>query len=247
MNLLDLLAFGPHPDDIEIGMGGTVAKHVARGHRVGLCDLTRGEMGSNGTPEERVAEAEVARRVLGAEFRQNLGWPDRRMGGDPAAEREAVELIRRWRPRAVALPYWDDRHPDHVTSSRILTDVVFNAGLRRYETASEAWRPDWICYYFINDGTTPSFVVDVSTYYDVKRRALACYGSQFDVGGSTVGTRLNAPTFGQLIESRDSQFGALAGIARGEGFVVREPVLRHGVLRDDEPPAGTAAPRTSLS
>jgi len=247
MSHLDLLVFGPHPDDIEIGMGGTVAKHVARGHRVGLCDLTRGEMGSNGTPEERVAEAEAARQVLGAEFRQNLGWPDRRIGADPTAERDAVELIRRLRPRAVALPYWDDRHPDHVTSSRILTDVVFNAGLRRYETASAAWRPDWICYYFINDGAAPSFVVDVSPYYDVKRRALACYASQFEVGGPAVDTRLNAPTFGQLIESRDSQFGALARVAHAEGFVIREPVLRQGLLRDDEPPADDAERRSSTS
>lgn len=232
--MLDLLAFGPHPDDIEIGMGGTVAKHVELGYRVGLCDLTRGEMGSNGTPEERVAEAEAAREVLGAVFRENLGWPDRRLGSSPDHERSAVELIRRLRPRTIAVPYWGDRHPDHVTSSRLLSEAVFNAGLRRYEPSSEPWRPERLCYYFINDGAPPSFVVDVSAQYAVKRRALACYGSQFRSGADQAVTRLNSPHFNQLIESRDAQFGALVQAEFAEGFVIREPVVRAHLL--DGPP-----------
>ncbi len=228
---LDLLAFGPHPDDIEIGMGGTVAKQVALGHRVGLCDLTRGEMGSNGTPEQRVAEAEAAREVLGAVVRENLGWPDRRLGSSPDHERSAVELIRRLRPRTIAIPYWDDRHPDHVTSSRVLTEAVFSAGLRRYAPSTEPWRPEWLCYYFINDGAAPSFVVDVSEHYPVKRRALECYGSQFRGGADKATTRINSPRFGQLIESRDAQFGALVTVEFAEGFVVREPVVRPDLLK----------------
>src|SRR5687767_14427190 len=130
---VDLLVFGPHPDDIEIGLGGTVARHVALGFRVGLCDLTAGEMGSNGTVDERLAEAEAARRVLGAIWRVNLRWPDRAIATPPHAGRPAAELIRRARPRVVALPYWSDRHPDHVAASHVLTEAVFNSGLRRYE------------------------------------------------------------------------------------------------------------------
>src|SRR6188472_1301689 len=106
---VDLLAFGPHPDDIEIGIGGSVAKHATLGFRVGLCDLTAGEMGSNGTVEERLAEAEAARGVLRAAWRVNLRWPDRRIGRDTAHGRSAVELVRAARPRAVAIPYWSDR------------------------------------------------------------------------------------------------------------------------------------------
>jgi N-acetylglucosamine malate deacetylase 1 len=229
---VDLLVFGPHADDIEIGLGGTVARHAAAGDRVALCDLTRGELASNGTPEERLAEADAAAAVLGAVWRRNLGWPD---GGIvPSAEivRSAVDLIRAARPRAIAIPYWHDRHPDHVAASQVLDGAIFKSGLRRYETGAESWRPEWVCYYFINDGTSPSFVVDVSHTYERKRAALDCYRSQFvPTGGSAVPTRLTASTFRQLIESRDAHWGALAGVAFAEGLVVREPVRRDGVLK----------------
>jgi len=116
---------------------------------------------------------------LGADWRECLGWPDGAIAQTPDALRSAVDLIRRARPRAIAVPYWDDRHPDHVASSHALRQAVFTSGLRRYESAAEPWRPDWICYYFINDGVAPSFVVDVSAHYEKKRQALACYASQF--------------------------------------------------------------------
>jgi bacillithiol biosynthesis deacetylase BshB1 len=229
---VDVLVFGPHPDDIEIGLGGTVARHAAAGQRVGLCDLTAGELSSNGTRESRLAEAAAAAVVLGAAWRENLGWSDGAIAETPATIRSAVQLIRRARPRAIAIPYWDDRHPDHVASSHVLRRAVFSSGLRRYETAEDAWRPEWLCYYFINDGATPSFVVDVSEHYQRKRDALACYRSQFAPGGdAAVATRLTAATFTQLIESRDAQFGALAGVAFAEGIVVREPIRRSGLLK----------------
>ena len=224
---VDLLVFGPHPDDLEIGVAGTIAKHVDRGVRVGLCDLTAGEMGSNGTVEERLAEAQAAREVLGAAWRVNLRWPDRGIGATGQVK-SAVELIRRARPRTLVIPYAIDRHPDHVAASEVLTEAVFNAGLRRYRVGEgEAWKPDWICYYFINDSCLPSFVVDVSDQYESKRRALDCHVSQFSrpVGDEGVATRLNTPLFRQLIESRDAQFGALSGVAFAEGFLVRDPIV----------------------
>ena len=231
--MIDLLVFGPHPDDLEIGMGGTIARHASLGMRVGLCDLTAGEMGSNGSPEERLAEAEAARVVLGAAWRMNLRWPDRRIGKDPGHLDEAVSFIRRHRPKVVAIPYWSDRHPDHVAASELLTEAAFNAGLRRYVATGDAWKADWICYYFINDSATPSFVVDVSEYSEQKRLALECHTTQFTppAPGGTVATRLNTPLFLQLIDSRDAQFGALAGVHRAEGFVVREPVLRSSLMK----------------
>ena len=230
-NPVDLLAIGPHPDDIEIGMGGTVAKHAARGYRVGLCDLTAGEMGSNGTVDERLAEAEAARDVLGAAWRVNLRLPDRALGTSADQARVIAGLVRRSCPQVVAVPYWSDRHPDHVAASRLVTDAVFNAGLRRYQADGEVWKPEWICYYFINDSAQPSFVVDVSEQYEIKRRALACHATQFRPAGATaVATRLTASTFQQLVESRDAQFGALAGVAFAEGFVVKQPVVRPHLL-----------------
>jgi N-acetylglucosamine malate deacetylase 1 len=230
---LDLLAFGPHPDDLEIGLGGTIAHHAALGLKVALCDLTAGEMGSNGTVESRLAESQKARAVLGAVWRENLRWPDRRIGKDSNHLDEAVAFIRRHRPRVVAAPYWTDRHPDHVAASQVLTEAVFNAGLRRYRAEGEAWKPDWICYYFINDSAAPSFVVDVSDHYERKRQALDCHSSQFTPAsaGGAVPTRLNTPLFRQMIESRDAQFGALAGVRWAEGIIVREPLVRPSLMR----------------
>jgi bacillithiol biosynthesis deacetylase BshB1 len=231
MSSIDLLAFGPHPDDLEIGLGGTLAKEASLGHSVGLCDLTRGEMASNGTPEERVKEAEAAAKVLGVAWRENLGLPDRAIGSSPEHARTVVELIRRVRPTAVVIPYWHDRHPDHQAAAGLLRDAVFNAKLRRYDAGGEPWQPDWVCHYFINDAGPVSFVVDVSQYYEVKRRALACYVSQFSRATEYAQTRLNSSVFNQLIESRDAQFGALAGVRFAEGIVVNEPVVREHLLK----------------
>ncbi len=228
----DLLVFGPHPDDLEIGLGGAIAKHAALGHRVGLCDLTRGELGTNGTPEQRVRESVAACAVLGASWRESLALPDGDIGGDPAHVRQIVALIRRARPRTIAVPYGRDRHPDHVAASRLLTRASFLSGLTRYAAAGDKWRADWLLYYFINDSTRPSFVVDVSAHYDTKRAALACHQSQFapPSTGATE-TRLNTSRFQQLIESRDAQFGALIGTAFAEGVVVRELLVREDLLK----------------
>jgi bacillithiol biosynthesis deacetylase BshB1 len=228
-----LLAFGPHPDDLEIGLGGTLAKQAALGHTVGLCDLTRGEMSSNGTPDQRVQEAETARQVLGAAWRENLGLPDRAIGTAPDHTRRVVELIRRVRPRAIAMPYWHDRHPDHQAAAAMLREAVFNAKLKRYAADGDPWQPAWVCYYFINDAGPVSFVVDVSGHYEVKRQALACYASQFTRAPGAAETRLNTSMFNQLIESRDAQFGALAGVRFAEGIVVNEPVVRPHLLKGD--------------
>jgi bacillithiol biosynthesis deacetylase BshB1 len=209
-----------------------VAKHAAEGHVIGLCDLTEGEMSSNGTVAERRDEAAAAARVLGAAWRENLRWPDGDIAPTPATIRSAVDLIRRHRPRAIAIPYWEDRHPDHPAASQVLRLAAFKSGLRRYESDADPWSPEWICYYFINDGGPASFVVDVSEHYQRKRQALDCYRSQFaPADPDATATRLTAPMFRQLIESRDAQFGALAGVAFAEGVVVREPVQRPGLLK----------------
>ena len=231
---MDLLVFGPHPDDAEIGLGGAIARHTAEGYSVGIVDLTAGELSSNGTPTGRRIEADAAATVLGLACRENLEWPDGGIANRPELVRSAAETIRRHRPQAIAIPHWNDRHPDHVRASEVLTSAAFASGLRRYAADGEPWRPDWVCYYFINDSTPPSFVVDVSAHYERKWSALACYRSQFapvveDAGA--VATRLTAPTFRTLIESRDAQFGALAGVAFAEGVVVREPVQRETLLK----------------
>ena len=233
-NAVDLLVFGPHPDDLEIGAGGAIAKHVSLGHRVGLCDLTKGELGTNGTPEERLKEAEAARAVLGAAWRENLGLPDGNIGGDDSHLRPIVDLIRTAKPKTIAIPFEQDRHPDHVAASRLLTRAAFLAGLARYAATGEKWKADWVLYYFINDSTAPTFVVDVTPHYGTKRAALAAHHSQFSGASRASGavpTRLNSPRFQQLIESRDAQFGALIGVEFAEGFVTRELLVRDSLLK----------------
>lgn len=231
---VDLLVFGPHPDDLEIGLGGTIALHAARGFKVGLCDLTRGELGSNGTPEEREAEAEAARAVLGASWRTNLRWPDGGIDGNDVQMMDVVRLVRTVRPRTVALPHSNDRHPDHRAACDVLTRAVFKSGLRRFgDGGLSAWRPDWLCYYFINDSDPVSFALDVSEHYDKKREALACHRSQFTPSGpGSIGTRLTAPSFRQMIESRDAHLGARTGVAFAEGVIVRDPLLRPHLFKD---------------
>ena len=234
LSTVHLLVIGPHPDDIEIGFGGAVALHVARGFRVGLCDLTGGELGSNGTVEERLAEAEAARAVLGAEWRVNLGWPDGGPYDTTDHTLDIVRLVRTVRPEVVAIPYWQDRHPDHRAASDALSRALFTSGLRRFAVppeqgseGKEPWRPKRVCYYFINDDAPVSFGLDVSAVYDKKRQALDCHRTQFTPPApDAVPTRLTAPTFRQLIESRDAHLGARTGVAFAEGVVVREPLLR---------------------
>jgi bacillithiol biosynthesis deacetylase BshB1 len=172
--------------------------------------------------------------VLGAAWRVNLRWPDGQITGDEDQIADVARLVRQCRPRTVAIPYWDDRHPDHRAASEAVTRGVFRGGLRRFVIgdALEAWKPEWVCYYFINDSVPPSFAIDVSAQYERKREALACHRSQFAPSEpSRVDTRLTSPRFRQLIESRDAHLGALTGVAFAEGVIVKEPLLRPDIFR----------------
>ena len=243
---VDLLAFGPHPDDIEIGMAGTVAKHAALGARVGLCDLTRGELGSNGTPEARVQEGDAAARVLGAAWRVNLGLPDGGLSPTRDQVTAVAELIRRAQPSIVAIPHARDRHPDHGAAHLLLVRAIFDAGLRRFPATGDPWRARAVCSYFINDHDAPSFVVDVSEFYERKREALACYRSQFSAESpDAVVTRLTSPLFPQLVESRDSHFGARANVRWAEGFVAQQPLRMSQLFAAFELDMPTRAARAS--
>lgn len=233
----DLLAFGPHPDDVELGMGGTIALHAARGHRVAICDLTAGEFGTGGDPRTRAREAEEAARILGVGLRMNLGLPDRGLvygaGGRGAGGeqvRRVVEVIRRLRPRVVALPWGDDRHPDHVAAHHLLREALFTAALAKYETAEPPHRPQQMVFYFLNDAPEPSFLVDISVFRQKKSESLFAYRSQFEKAAGSPETPLNAP-HGLLyrIESRDRYYGSLIGVEYAEGFRLRQPPVLEGL------------------
>lgn len=220
---LDLLVFGAHPDDAEIGMGGTIRKHTAAGRRVGICDLTAAEMSSNGTVETRVREAEQAGRILGLAERSNLGLPDRGLGMERGQVEAIVREIRRLRPRIVFAPYWQDRHPDHVQCGRLVEEAVFSAKLRRYLPDTDPVEVEQLYYYYINDVHDPLLCVDVSDVYEDKMAALVAYRSQFFREDGEVATPINGD-FLDSIRARDKALGSRAGFAYGEGFTSRRPV-----------------------
>ncbi len=233
-----ILAVGAHPDDVEIGMGGTVAAHTAAGHEVTILDLTRGELSTNGTARERAAEALEAAAILGA-AREDLGLPDLGFAVDGESVRALVDVIRRLRPAIVLGPYWEDRHPDHVRCSRLVTEAAFAAGVAKFAPGRAAHRPPLTAYYFINTEAVPSFVIDVSAHYERKLAALAAHRTQFDRSpGHSRGTPLNDPNFLSFVQSRDRLFGAKTGVTFAEGFVCRG-LQRIASLTDLTGPAGS--------
>ncbi|MFC5448121.1 bacillithiol biosynthesis deacetylase BshB1 [Paenibacillus aestuarii] len=221
---LDILIFGAHADDAEIGMGATIAKHTAAGLKVGICDLTYAEMSSNGTVELRQAEAEEAARLLGLSLRTNLGLPDRGLFMSPDYIERITMEIRKYKPRIVFAPYWQDRHPDHIACSQLIQEAVFNAKLRRYLPEMEAVQVQQLYFYFINDVYEADVMVDVSSWYDAKIAALSAYRSQFVTGQDTVSTPLNQG-YVERVEARDRLMGQKRMITYAEGFVSKLPLL----------------------
>lgn len=187
---LDILVFGAHADDAEIGMAGTIAKHTAAGFKVGMCDLTRAEMSSNGTVELREQEAQQAAAVLGAAVRSNLGLPDRGLYMTEGHLAAVTAEIRRYAPSIVFAPYWEDRHPDHIACSKLVEEAVFNAKLRKYMPDKPAIPEPQLYFYFINDLGRTDLIVDVTAQYPLKEQALSCYRSQFGIAPGRMPWRL---------------------------------------------------------
>ena len=221
---VDIIFFGAHPDDVELCCGATVAKCVKDGLRVAIVDLTRGEMGTRGTPATRKREAANAAKVLGASFRQQLDFGDGNLQTGREQELQIIEILRRTRPQLVVAPYPDDRHPDHTRTGRIVTEASFYAGLRALETGLRAHRPQAVLYYLQNYMFPPSFVVDVTKHWKTKMRSVAAYKSQFhDPKSKEPQTFISDPKFLEMIEARGKHFGALIGAAYGEAFVTKQP------------------------
>jgi N-acetylglucosamine malate deacetylase 1 len=221
---VDIIFFGAHPDDVELSCGGTIVKLVRDGLRVGMVDLTRGEMGTRGTPQTRKREAQNAAKVLGATFRQQLDFGDGNLQAGREQELEIIDLLRYWRPRLVAVSWPDDRHPDHTRTGRIVTEASFYAGLRALETSRPAHRPQTVLYYMQNYMVPPSFVVDCTKTWKAKMRAVTAYKSQFfDPKSKEPQTFISDPKFLEMIEGRGKHFGALIGVSYGEAFVTKQP------------------------
>lgn len=216
---VDLLAIAAHRDDVELTCGGTLAKMAALGYSVGIIDLTEGEMGTRGTAAERAEEARAAARVLGVAVRENLSLPDARLEATIEAKLKLAEKIRALRPRTVILPYWEARHPDHYTASKIGYEACFLAGLKKMQLAGEPHRPFKIIYSTMYRNVPPTFVVDITDQYQRRLEAIGCYRSQFGQSNEPV------PHLDKLAEELEllcRYYGSLIGVRYGEPFLVKE-------------------------
>jgi bacillithiol biosynthesis deacetylase BshB1 len=226
---VDILCITAHPDDVEIACAGTVLKHVAEGKRVGLVELTAGELGTRGTPAIRAQEAEEGRKVLGASFRYQLGLPDGFFRADEESLRKVIIAIRAHRPRVLITNAVRDRHPDHGRAAALVAEAAFLSGLRRIATSNDgreqqAWRPVTVLHAIQDRWIDPDVVVDITPFWEKKEAALACFKSQFHDPDSTEPlSPISVPEFLPTLKGRARDLGRLICVPFGEGFTCARP------------------------
>ncbi len=225
---LDILVIAAHPDDAELSAGGTIIANVAKGRKVGIVDLTRGEMGTRGTPEIRLKEAAAAAEIMGVTLRDNLEFEDAFFTNDREHQLAIVRKIRAYQPELVIANAVSDRHPDHGKGSALISQACFISGLKRVETEvdgvqQEAWRPKNVYHMIQSNFIDPDFVVDVSDHWEKKMAAVRAYKSQFfDPDNKEPDTFISTPAFMNLIESRGVEMGQPVGFSYAEGFTIEK-------------------------
>lgn len=225
---LDILVLASHPDDAELGCGGTIARHITLGHKVGIVDLTRGELGTRGTPETRQREAEEAAQILKVSIRENLALRDGFFQNDPESQLTVIRAIRKYQPKIILANAVYDRHIDHSKGASLAYDASFLSGLIKIETrddegaAQKPWRPDAVYHYVQSQFITPDFVVDITDQWETKMSAIKAFGSQFfNPGSKEPETYISKPGFLRMVEARAVEYGHAIGVSYGEGFTVR--------------------------
>lgn len=231
---LDLLAIAAHPDDVELTCGGTLIKMGQKGYKTGVLDLTRGEMGTRGTPETRLHEAARAAKIMGLKMRANLGLPDARLEVNERYKFAVAAKIREWQPHTVILPYWEGRHPDHYTAARLAYEGCFLAGLKQLALPGEAFRPFKILYSTTYDETVrPSFAVDITAQFERRRQAILAYESQFRLKKRERNAKVHIPL--DELENRvnltSRYYGRMIGVQYAEPFLVREVMQIEDVVK----------------
>jgi len=229
---LDILAFGAHPDDVELGAGATIAKEIANGKKVGIVDLTRGELGTRGSAEIRDEEAAAAAKILGATVRENLRFADGFFTNDKEHQLAIIALLRKYQPEIVLCNAIDDRHIDHGKGSKLVSDACFLSGLIKIETKESSsgniqkpWRPKYVYHYIQWKNITPDFVVDVTGFIALKKDAIMAYGSQFfDPNSKEPETPISSKNFIDSVDYRARDLGRLIGVEHAEGFTVERMV-----------------------
>lgn len=221
---LDILAIAAHPDDVELACAGTLMAHAAQGLKTGIIDLTRGELGTRGTPETRHEEAQAAAKVLGVDVRDNLGLADGFFRNDTDEQMAIITAIRKYRPEIVLANATQDRHPDHGRAARLISDSCFLAGLRRVETYAdgvlqEAWRPKQVFHFIQDTYYKPDFVIDVTPYMEKKLEAIKCFRTQFLAGkDNEPQTYISGQGFFDSVIYRSKMLGKMIGVEYAEGY-----------------------------
>lgn len=226
MEKLDVLALSAHPDDTELCCGGTLAALVNQGNKVGVIDFTRGEMGTRGTPEQRLEEAKSAAEIIGLSVRQNLGLPDTRLQSTREFQKKIIRKIRAFRPHICLVGAPSDRHPDHGNGTHLALDALYYSGLAKIETegpdgnSQERWRPSHILHFMQDRPFEPDIVFDVSNTFGTKKKAILAFKSQFNVqdSGDEPETYISGKEFFEGIEARARHYGHLIGARYGEPF-----------------------------
>ena len=225
---LDILAFGVHPDDVELGCAGTIMAAIDQGKKVGIVDLTRGELGTRGTPTTRTQEAAAAAKIMGVDVRENLDMADGFFANDEAHQRKIIALIRKYQPDIILANAPEDRHPDHGRSAKLVSDAAFLSGLRKVETMHEgitqnAWRPAYTFHYIQDRFIQPSFVIDITAYMERKMEAVLAYGTQFtNADTSEPQTYISSPQFLETVKARALMLGKRIGVGYAEGYITEK-------------------------
>jgi N-acetylglucosamine malate deacetylase 1 len=228
--MVDILAIAAHPDDVEQTCAGTLMRMGEMGYSTGILDLTAGDMGTRGSPELRIEESEKAAKILGLAWRGNLRFPDARLENSLAGRMTLAYEIRQQKPRVVILPYWEGRHPDHYRASQLGYEACFLAGLKKIDPYSDPHRPFKILYSSMYANVTPSFVVDITPYFDRRMESLFAYESQYGDSGEAGKLFPNQQEIRDRHESIARFYGNLIGVKYGEPFVIKEAIRIDDVM-----------------
>lgn len=222
---LDILVMAAHPDDAELAVAGTIVDAIAKGKKVGIVDFTRGELGTRGTPEMRLAESVEATKILGIQVRENLGLADGFFQNDKESQLKLIEVIRKYQPDIVLANALEDRHPDHGKGAALAIDACFLSGLRKIETGLPAWRPKHVYHYIQDRYLEPDFVIDISEHWEKKEAAIRAFKSQFfDPNSTEPASYISSPEFLNFIQARAQEMGHKIGVKYGEGFLSQSPI-----------------------
>ena len=228
MQKLDILAFGAHPDDVELGCGGTLLSAVAQGKKVGIIDLTKGELGTRGNSSQRLKEAQLASQIIGAAVRENLGMADGFFINNKEHQLIIIETIRRFQPSIIFCNAPEDRHPDHGRAASLIEEAAFLSGLEKIKTshegiAQEAWRPTQVFHYIQSRSLTPHFVVDISKHIEKKMESIMAYRSQFyNPNSNEPDTFISSAAFLEFVKGRAKELGQQIGVQYAEGFITQK-------------------------